>query len=268
MKRNTAKQFVFVIFAAAAVVANTFSQKVEIAPLPVRPSTLIEDLRALKAANPKPDAAKFVEDANRLLDKQGMNYSLFFDAATCTKIREAKAKQKDSNAPVKLGGVLNSVDGEKASLSLPEAQITSDDCGGCYLNIPLLQITATSFITVLLGRNIGFELPGNVAPGRVVLVDEKGSNPRKTWLIPRRMRPLGVTHDENVVYLAFPEPELQDISLAVFSEGTFQIATRAEAEEGGKGEAYLSTGTPKDMRITKFVRWGKTYYVGYWEPCS
>ena len=141
------------------------AQRFDSAPLPVRPSTLIEDLRALKAANPKLDSGKFVDEANKLLDKQGMNYSLFFDAATCTRIREAKSKQKDPNAPVMLGGALKSVDGDRARLSLPEAQITSEDCGGCYLNIPLLQITQSSFITVLLGRNIGFAVgrqPGDV----------------------------------------------------------------------------------------------------------
>ena len=239
------------------------------AALPVRPSTLIEDIRALKTANPKLELQKFVDEANKLLDKQGMNFSLFLDAATCAKIREAKSKQKDPNAPVMLGGTLKSVDGDRARLSLPEAQITTEECGGCYLNIPLLQITSTSFITVLLGRNIGFELPGNVASGRVGLVDEKGTGAaRKLWAIPRRMRPIGVSHDENVVYLAFPEPDLQDLSLAVFTEGTFQIATRAEAEEGGKGEVHLSSSSPAAMRIMKFSRWGKIYYIGYWEPCG
>lgn len=262
------KKLLWTLFIVISIVSSSPSQKVDIAPLPVRPSTLIDDIRAFRAANPKAELSQFVAEANKLLDKEGMNYSLFLDAATCAKVREAKAKLKDPKTPLSLGGTLKSVNGDRTRLALPPAQITTDECGGCYLEIPLLQITQTNFITVLLGQNIGFELPGNVAAGRVGLVDDKGTTVKKMWLIPRRMRPIGVTHDENVVYLAFPEKELQDISLAVFGEGTFQIATRTEAEEGGKGEVHATSPDAAKIRIMKFSRWGKVYYVGYWEPCD
>lgn len=249
-----------------SIVAAVTGQKVEMAPLPVRPSTLIDDLKALRAANQKMDAATFAADANKLLDKQGMNFALFLDAATCTRIREANSKQTDPTKPLTLGGALKSVDGDRTRLSLPPAQISKDECGGCFVEFPLLQITDASFITILMGRNIGFELPGNAGATRVGLLDEKGSVVRKIWRIPRRMRPIGVTHDENVVYLAFPEPELKELSLAVFTEGTFQIATRTEAEEGGKGEPHPAP-VLNGMKVMRFARWGKTYNVGYWEPC-
>jgi hypothetical protein len=126
------------------------------------------------------------------------------------------------------------VDGDAASLALPEARFS--DCGRCYMLMPLLQITSADFVTVVLGQNIRFHLPSNFESSEVVLVDSKDkSTIRRKWRVPSKMEPVGVSYDENVLYLAFNEPELSDLSLQIFGEGTFQIGTRAEADEGGKG---------------------------------
>lgn len=260
MKKSFLTLSVFVWCVSAAV-----AQKAELAPIEVKPSTFLEDARKLRTTNPGMSLAELVVEANNLLDKHGVNFSLSLDAATCAKIGEAKAKQKDPGAPIRLSGALKSVDGDRAKLALPPAQFADERCGGCYLDIPLLQITKTSFITILLGRNIGFELPGNVTPVQAVLLDaEEGRTVKRTWAIPERLVPIGISHDENVLYLAFKEPELSDLSLAVFTEGTFQIATRADAEDGGKGQKVDLAAPMSQMR---FKRWGKTYVVGYHDPC-
>ncbi len=244
------------------------AQQAKIAPLPVQPSKFIDELRALKAGNPKMSPADLVIEGNKLLDKQGMNFSISLDQATCTKIRDIKQKQTDPNAPVRLSGALKSVEGERANLALPDARVASDECGGCYMEIPLLQITRTDFITILRGINVRFEFPANFSTVRVTMPDEK--DPRlikRSWSIPERLVPIGVSHDENVLYLAFKEPDLGELSLAVFTEGTFELATRAEAEDGGKGQQFPSA-SPAPGRQVRFIRWGKTFIVSYLEPCG
>lgn len=256
--------FFFLLVSVLCLVAR--AQKVELAPLPVKSSTFMDDVLALRFSHPKMPVAELVDEANRLLDKQGMNFSLFLDEETCARVREVKQKQKDPTIPVRLGGSLKSVDGERTQLALPAPRFGSADCGGCYLDIPLLQITRSDFITVLLGRNIRFELPSNFTAVPAVLLDEKDMRTRKrTWYLPERLVPIGISNDENVLYVAFNEQELKDLSLAIFTEGTFQVATRAEADEGGKGENFQ---TAPGMNHIKFVRWGKTYVVGYSAPCS
>lgn len=248
-----------------AVSVSASAQKVELAPLPIKSSTFVADLLAFKAANPKMPTAELVDTANQLLDKRGMNYSLSLDAATCAKVLEIKQKQKDPSAPVRLNGALKSVDGERVQLALPDAKFTSTECGSCFLEIPVLQITKTDFISIVLERNIRFELPGNFSPVKAVLLDEKDQRTvKRTWYLPERLLPIGVSHDENVLYVAFKEPALADLSLAIFTEGTFQIASRAEADEGGKGERLQSISATS---YVKFIRWRKTFIVGYSSPC-
>lgn len=236
-------------------------------PIAVDPSQFIEMLKELKSKEGSSPA--FIQNANALLDSHGIAYRISFDSATCQKIRDAKLKMKDPSAPLKLGATLQSVDAEGAQLGLPSPNITSDECGGCSIELPLLQLTSKEFIAIVKGRNIKFHLPANFYTEQVVLFDSKdNSTVAKRWPVPFRAKPVGVSYDSNVVYLAFPDPELADLSLAVFTEGVFQIATMKEAEEGGRGRSIPNTAkSPAEQKI-KFERWGNTYLLGYREPCS
>lgn len=224
--------------------------------------TLVKDLRA---SNPKITPAALAEAANSILDKTGMPYAVSFDAATCERLGKIKAAQKDPNAPLALGATLKSVDAEGASLSLPEPVFAPGDCG-CYVELPLLQVTDKDFIAIVSGRNIKFHLPSNLNTYEAVLLDGKDRmTVKRRWRIPFRGLPIGVSHDENVLYLGFEDPALGDLSLAVFVEGVFQVATRAEAEEGGKGKLLEPHGLD---RLVKFDRWGNTYLVKFRDACS
>lgn len=257
-----------------ALIAVSYSsaaaQQAKISPLPVQQSNVIDEIRSLITSRPKADLKDIVEAANVLLDKNGLRYELYFDAATCENIDKVRLASKDPKAPVKIGGTLKSVDGDAAALALPDARFAPGNCG-CYMLIPLLQITTTDFVTLIAGRNIRFALPSNFKPNEAVLIDEKDrSIVKRRWRIPERLEPIGVSHDENVLYLAFNEPELKDLSLAVFGEGVFQIATRVEAEEGGKGEVLSGTGTAgagPTLKYTRFVRWRKTFVIGSATAC-
>jgi|SRR5215204_5099958 len=261
------KKILFIFMFVAATVAEVSSQQFKGAPLPIQASTFINDIRAFRQANPKTSPAELVSVANRSLNKSGINFSLSIDAATCAKIRGVKQKQADPTAPVHLGGSLKSVEGERAQLALPDAKFAPDECGGCYLDIPMLQITKSDFITLLLGQNIRFELPSNFAPVTASLLSADGRTVQHGWYLPERLLPIGISYDANVLYVAFREPDLKDLSLAIFTEGTFQVATREDADEGGKGITMPSTSASATQQI-KFVRWGKTYLISYLAPCG
>jgi len=232
-------------------------------------STFAEQLKSLKAANPKMTPAEFVTKANELLDKNGVNFAISFDAATCDRIKKVKMAQKDPNAPLKLGATLKSVDADGASLSLPEPRFPSSADCNCFIELPLLQMTNVDFITILYGRNIKFQMPANFSTFEAFLLDAKdGKTIKRKWRIPFRGIPIGISFDENVLYLGFPDPELDDLSFAVFGEGVFQIATRSEAEDGGKGKLIKTAAGPTEDSRMQFDRWQKSFIVSYKSPCS
>ncbi|HUR96622.1 MAG TPA: hypothetical protein VMZ26_01015 [Pyrinomonadaceae bacterium] len=257
------------IFFLCTVVPSIPAQQYKLAPLKVTRSTFIEQVKALRAANPKMTPEDLVAAANALLDKNGVNFAISFDAATCDRLRKVKSEQKDPTVPLTIGATLKSVDAEGAALALPEPLLQPFHNCNCYIELPLLQVTDSDFIAVISGRNIKFHMPANFSTFEAKLLDPKTEGPvKRKWRIPFRGSPVGVSNDENVLYLAFPDPELSDISFAVFGEGVFQIATRAEAEDGGKGKLIRPSTAPSADSRTRFDRWGKSFVVSYMPPCS
>ena len=164
------------------------------------------------------------------------------------------------------------VEADLAALALPEPLFASPECGGCYIELPILQVTDKDFITVIDGKNIRFHRPANFITNKAVLLDSMDqSTVKRTWHLPFRASPIGVSYDENVVYLGFEEAELADLSLMVFGEGLFQIGTRADAQNGGKRK-LLDTSTTAGSNIMnrkiKFERWSNSYFVGFQNACS
>lgn len=269
MKKIIAR-FIFVVFAHICVNSVYFAQIAKIDAFQIRKSALVEQIRALKTANPKVTSAELADAANILFDKNGLAFSFLFDLATCDRLRKIKEQQKDPSAPLKLGATLKSVDAEGAALSLPEPSFVSAECGGCYIELPVLQVTDKDFVTVIDGKNIRFHRPSNFTTHEAVLLDAKDETTvKRKWRIPFRAMPIGVTHDENVLYVGFEEPELAELSLLVFGEGVFQIGTRADAENGGKGKLLESpVGLNQPGRKIRFQRWANTYLVGYQNACT
>lgn len=244
-------------------------QMVSMMPFGVQESALIEQITRLRASNPKVTAAELAKSANDLLTKHGIAYKLYFDPATCQKIRAVKQSQKDPNAPIKLGASLQSAGGEKAALALPQPILTTPECGDCFVELPVLEMTAADFVTLIQGHNIKFNLPQNFSVNKIYLLDSNDASKRvKTWRVPFRAVPIGVTEDENVIYLGFENPELAALSLAVFESGVFEITTRAEAEEGGAGKPVKTTQLAEaGSQIIRFDRWKSTYLLSYKPAC-
>ena len=268
MKVNLLKSLVLFATVFICLAANGFGQMFKASPFDINNSELVVKIRAAKVVNPKMTPVEFAAAANTLLDKNGIAFTFSFDAATCDKIRKVKTQQKDPNAPVKLGATLRSVDAQTAALALPEPNFTSLECGDCFIQLPVLEVTDQDFITIVTGVNIKFHLPANFYANDATLFDSKNrSTIKRKWKIPFRAVPIGISYDENVIYLGFDDPELSTLSIAVFGEGVFQITTREEAEEGGKGKIEAAkTGNAVNQTV-RFDRWENTYFVSFKPKC-
>lgn len=238
------KFLVSIIFICAGAVSAVTAQY-QSAPFSLPPSTIIDQLKKMKAATPGITSREFAAAANTLLDSEGFNFIVAFDAATCQKIEAAKKNLKNPDDPLSLRAALRSVDGEAAALQLPEASFARTECGSCFISLPLLEVTPKDFVVKMLGRNIKFHLPGNFIVNEAILVTDDGLATVNTkWKIPFRTTPLTVSENGNVLYLGFDEPELKDLALIVFGEGTFQFTERKEVELERKGQ--ILKDAPKD----------------------
>ncbi len=266
--RKFLRHFAFIGFLSTAV----SGQMVSMSPFDIAPPPILSDVKALRVANPKMTSTELVDAANELLEKQGIAFTFSFDEATCLAIDKSIKSLKSPPPKVNLRTKLRSVGAEPANLTLPPADFANNECSKCSVTLPVLELTDKEFVALMLGRNIKFHLPVNFIVSEAVLVDEKDmSTVKKKWRIPFRSVPLGVSYDENVLYMGFFEPELKDISLAVFGEGVFQFATREEAESNGKGEPVKEF--PKDpanpnLAFMRFENRGLKQVVRYSNTCG
>lgn len=262
-------QLVFATVLVSSVGVAILAQ-VRLDPHSVELSPLIDRLLEIKRDDPDLSPERFAETADGLLQKLGINFQFSLDQTTCAKLLAEKSKQKDPNAPVKLTGSLKSIGGERASLEFPEPSFHPTECGGCYITLPLLEARRNDLVTVVRERNVRFELPSNFFSERMFLVDSADINAvKQEWRVPKRMEPIGVTHEETVVFLSFVEPELADLSLLVYDTGNFRIGTRADAEEGGIGKIFNpGPGVSETFEYRTFERWTKKYVVLSKPPCN
>jgi hypothetical protein len=211
-------------------------QQVTFKPFSVVQSNLINDLKSAKMSNPKIAVEDLVKTANALLEKQGINFVVAFDANTCQKISQAIAGLKDKTAPLNLRTVLKSPSGENANLLLPEVNFSKNECAPCFVRLPMLEATAQDFVTLVEGKNIKFFLPSNFLLNEAFLVDEKDlTTVKMRWKIPFRTAPLSVSDSGNILYLGFSEPELSDLALMAYSEGVFQFCAKSDIDIDKKG---------------------------------
>ena len=247
-------------------------QTVSMSPFDIAPPTILADIKTLRATNPKMTSTELVDAANKLLEKQGIAFTFSFDEATCLAIDKSIKGMKNPPAKLNLRTKLRSVGAEPAALTLPPADFANNECSKCSVSLPILELTDKEFVALMLGHNIKFHLPVNFIVSEAFLVDEKDLNTvKKKWRIPFRSVPLGVSYDENVLYLTLFEPELKDISLAVFGEGVFQFTTREEADSNGKGT--LVKEFPKDianpnLAFMRFENRGLKQVLRYSNACG
>lgn len=265
--------FLLIVITIICFSIAAHAQKVDFKPFSIAPSNLINDLKAAKSANPKLTTDEFVDTANSLLEKQGINFVVAFDAATCQKISQAIAAVKDKTAPLNLRTALKSPIGENASLLLPEVSFAKSECVPCFVKIPMLEAAPKEFVTLVEGRNIKFFLPSNFILNEASLVDEKDLSKVKTsWKIPFRSAPLSVSDSGNILYLGFDEPELKDLVLMAYAnEGVYRFAPKSDIDPEKKASALKDF--PKDaanpnLAFTKFTSGETTQIVKFSLPCA
>ncbi len=231
MKILTKTFFVFFCF-----VGLTYSQRVDVKPFAIDKTDLIADLKSLKNSKPKMTTEEFVKDSNALLDKKGINFVVGFDSATCQKIEQIKKSQKHQSQPLNLRTTIKSSVGEAASLALPEAKFEKTECFSCFVNLPFVEITQSEFVTIVQEINLKFYLPSNFLINEVTLVDQKDfSFVKQKWKVPFKTKPLSISDDGNILYFGFEEPELNDLVLLAFGEGSFQIYAKKDIDDTKKG---------------------------------
>jgi hypothetical protein len=237
-------------------------------PFTIGTPTLVSDLKALRKSDTKMTAEGFAKAANELLGKRGLPFNFVIDTKTCEKIESAWAARKPTDPPLTMSVSLQSVDGERASLRLPEPGKTGD-CIKCFVSLPALEVTSVDFVTLIDGRSIKFQQPANFLVDEATLLDTANfTSVKKRWRIPHRGLPLGVSYDENVLYVAFSDPDLKDLAIAIFGEGTFEITTRADAESSGPAEPVPDNkGATPMTDVTSFTYRDKKLVVRYPKPC-
>jgi hypothetical protein len=248
-----------------------YGQQATINPLTIKPSNLIEDLKALKASNPNISAEDFVKSANEMLDKQGFNYAFVFDEKVCQQVEEVRKKQKDPNAPINLRGKLNSVAGEPANLVFSEVKNEKNECS-CFVQIPVWEATERDFVTFIKNVNVKFLLPPNFLINEFALVDSKepGAVIRR-WKTPFRAVPLSISDDGKILFLPLPEKELSDLALIIFDEGVIQFYARKDIDKDKKGTTLKEF--PKDaanpnLSYIQFEAGGIKQTVRFSAPCN
>jgi len=265
--------FLFIVFSFVCFAPLANAQKAEIAPFSVVQSTLINDLKAAKTANPKIGTEEFVKTANSLLEKKGLNFIVAFDPDTCQRISQIIANQKDKTALPNLRAALKSPLGENANLRLPEVSFTKSECVPCFIRLPMLETTAKEFVTLVEGQNIKFFLPANFILNEAVMVDEKDLTTVKTrWKIPFRSTPLSVSDDGNILYLGFSEPELSDLTLMIFAaEGVFQFAPISDIDADKRGtllKDFPKDATNPNLAFIKFTNGEKNQIIKFSTSCG
>lgn len=257
----------FVIMVLTTV--SIAGQQVKFSPFSINESVLLREIKTARTANPKITPEQLAAKSNEMLQKMGLEYYLQIDPSICDKLNAERAKHP--KRPVRLLANLQSVDGDRAKLAVPEPLFELGGCAGCFLRFALLEMTADTFVTKVQGYNIRFALPSGVRATRIQLVDPMNeTNILAIWRIPVRWVPIGISYDENVIYLSFDDADLKDLALAVFTEGTFEFVTRTEAEASGKPvDLQRSDADKANGRARReFDHWKKKFVLSYPVDCS
>jgi len=245
------KMIVRSLIALVLLSCGVLAQDFKALPFGITESNFIEQIRELKAKDPKITPETLAATANEFFKTNGFSFTVFLGATECAKIQ---ALAKDPKAKPALSGAFQSVGGEKVRLNLPPVAFGSEACGGCSVQFPVFEITQSYFVTKVNGINVKVVFPSNFSTNLIGLASDDGTKINKLWRVPFRSTPIGISYDQTVVYLGFDDPELSALSIAVFDSGGFEISTRKEAEDGGAGKLEpRKQGSPD--QIILFDRW-------------
>lgn len=267
MKTNLLKLFLSAALLTIGAQVFVYGQQVTIKAFSLHASTTLEDIKNLKAANPKITVDELVKSSNALLQKQGLNFSFALDADLCQKVLELGKKQKNPNSPVTLNAKLNSFEGEATGVVLPPIKFGKDASGKCSSLLSLLEITPTDFVTFIENRTVKFYKPQNFNFNQVNLVENKTYRTNiRTWRVPFCTTPLSVSADGKLLFLSLPGENLSEMVLILYDDGTMQFYPKKDIDSSEKGvnldnlpktlnlpdSSFIGFGSGEKQRVLKY----------------
>jgi hypothetical protein len=245
--------------------ATSYSQ-FTVSPFEAKRSELVSQIKALKVTEPgiKPD--DLARRSNELLTKTGLGFTINVEPQACAQIKTLMDAQRAAKKTGHLVLKLPSIGGDAAPIVLPDPQFPSSSCKTCSIELPLLELTESNFVMLLMGQNIKFAKPAWMIPASVELEQNVSAATPLRWNVPLAGEPIGITEDETVIYLALPDPDLMDLAVAVFREGVFEITTREEAT--GKSKRIELPPLPDGRMRAEFDRGKQRSVVIYRQPCN
>lgn len=237
---------------------SVFGQLVKINPFSVTASDSLEELKKVKSSNPNMTAQDLSEKGDSLIAAKGLNFVFSFNSELCQKVTEAVQKQKDKSNPIRLNAQINSVEGDIASISLPEIKFDSGGCGKCFVRMPLVEFNEKEFVTFIQDRSVRFYTPKNINYEEINLVETQ--NPLKvirTWKVPFRSMPLAISDDGKMIVLDLPSSELKEIALLIYDDGTFRFYPKKDLDLSAKSEILKEVPGQTESAKTSFIKFIK-----------
>lgn len=193
-------------------------------------SDIFERLEEKKTANPKIKPEEFAAFANDLLARKGLNYEFELDQSVCKIVAERRKKLKPGQ-PDKIGGrfMLQPTTGNATNIFIPNIQATP--CGKCFATLPVIGADEKDFIVLIQNRNTGFLRSDKLILNEVAHVDNKDVGKTiRSWAVPFRSVPLGVSEDGESLYLPLPSKNTVELALIVYENGVVEFIPRSAAE--------------------------------------
>ena len=228
------KSFAFFLLICVLFVISSpfaaFSQQARVDAFSIVRSNLIEQLKQKRMESPKITANELVNYGNDFLSKSGFNYEFGLAPKICKIIADKKAKAKpEQNNAVGITAKFNQEQGEPVTVKFSDVVTEIDGCGACALEVPLVAITDKDFVTIVLGRNIKFQLPPDIVLEKVDMVDNENLKAVvRSWQIPFQTTPIGVSKDGTVLIVDLPIKELTELALQIFDNGVIQLAAKKD----------------------------------------
>jgi len=246
------------IFLTLLLTASVFGQQVKIYPFSVTPSNILDELKKIKISNPNMMAQELSDKGDLSIAAKGLNFVFLFDAEICQTVTGAIQKQKDKSIPVKLNAKINSVEGDIASISLPEIKFDSGGCGKCYVQMPMVEFSDKEFVTFIQDRSVRFYTPKNIFYEEISLLETKNSsNNIRTWKVPFRSKPLAISDDGKMIALDLPFDELKEIALLIYDDGTFRFYPKKDLDLTAKSEILKEFAGQPGLTESAFISFSK-----------
>ena len=247
-----------IFFLTLLLSTTIFGQQVRINPFAVTASDIFEDLKQFKNSKSNITPEELSKQGDDLIAAKGLNFVFSFDADICRKVTDARQQQKDKTKPVRLNAQINSVEGDIANITLPEIRFEAGGCGKCFVRMPLAEFNDKEFVSFVQDRIVRFYTPKNINYEEVKLVDTQNlSTVVRTWKVPFRSTPLGISDDGKMIVLNPPFDEFKEIALLVYDDGTFRFYPKKDLDLTAKSDVLKTVAGQNDSANTSLIAFSK-----------